>query len=126
MQEVAETKNKYLQESQIENVKSELESLPDNIDGFVRLLTMIDGFVRANGTADGEYEAIFTLVTTLDVMQSSQMEYDAVVKSTFPILAAIGFYDYLLLTGVLSAEEIKRFKGHANFPFSGAGGTPQA
>ena len=42
MQEVAETKNKYLQESQIENVKSELESLPDNIDGFVRLLTMIE------------------------------------------------------------------------------------
>ena len=115
MQEVAETKNKYLQESQIEDVKSELESLPDNIDGFVRLLTMIDGFVRANGTADGEYEAIFTLVTPLAVMQS-----------TFPFLAAIGFYDYLLLTGVLSAEEIKRFKGHGNFPFSGAGGTPQA
>lgn len=126
MEEVESNKRKYLEESQIEAIKAELESMEESTDGFVRLFSLIDHYVRVNGTADGEYEAIFTLVTTLDLMQSSQMEYDNVVKSTYPILSAISFYDYLVVTGVLTTEEIKRFKGSLNSQFPGSSGVPQA
>lgn len=116
----------YLEQSQIDSVKAELEGMTDSPEAFSRLLTTIDRFVRANGTADCEYEAIFTLVNTLDVLQSSQMNYDNLVKTTFPFLSAIGFYDYLLVTGVLNADEVKQIKTGIANPFGRSGGIPTA
>lgn len=115
----------YLQQEQINSVKAELESMGDSPEAFANLLTTIDRFVRANGTADHEYEAIFTLVNTLNVLQSNQFEYDALVKTTFPFLSAISFYDYLLVTGVLSADDVKQIKSGINNPFN-QGGIPTA
>ena len=126
MEESKPLNTRYLEPSQIEAIKAELETMSDNLDGFARLLATIDNLVRSNGTADGEYDAIFTLVTTLDLMQSSQMDYDAVVKSTYPILSAISFYDYLLVTGVLSAEDVRRFKDANIYSFNSGNGPAKA
>ncbi len=123
--EQAEQK-RYLEQSQIDSVKSELETMGDSPEAFAQLLTTIDRFVRANGTVDHEYEAIFTLVNTLDVLQSTQFTFDALVQKTFPFLSAISFYDYLLVTGVLSAEDVKLIKTGVENPFHSNGGTPTA
>ena len=112
MEEItADRKYRYLEQSQIDHIKEELEKMPDSKEGFAQLLTIIDHYVRVNASVDGEYEALFTLVTTLDVMQSSQMDYDKDVSATYPLLSAIAFYDYLMTTGVLSAEDLRQFKG---------------
>ena len=113
--------SKYLTQDQIDAAKEELEHMGENVQNFVNLLTMIDRFVRANDQADAEYEAMYTLVTTLDLMQSSTMTYDPTVATTFPILSAIAVYDYLLVTGVLSAADISQFKNGSLNPFGGGG-----
>ncbi|MCR5348240.1 MAG: hypothetical protein K6E59_01365 [Bacilli bacterium] len=118
--ELAET-SKYLTQLQIDAAKEELERMGENVQDVVGLLTTIDHYVRANGKADAEYEAIFTLVTTLDLMQSTTMNYDDAVKVTYPILSAIGIYDFLLVTGVLSPTDVKQFKDGKFAPFGGNG-----
>lgn len=126
MQEVeSKLASKYLTQDQIDAAKEELEHMGENVQDFVNLLTMIDRFVRANDLADAEYEAIYTLVTTLDLMQSSTMTYNPPVTTTFPILSAIAVYDYLLITGVLSSADISVFKNGSLNPFGG-GGIPKA
>ena len=105
-------KYRYLEQSQIDHVKEELEKMPETMEGFAHLLTIIDNYVRVNARVDGEYEALFTLVTTLDVMQSSQMDYDQSVSATYPLLSAIAFYDYLMTTGVISPEDLRQIKGN--------------
>lgn len=105
-------KYRYLEQSQIDHIKEELETMPETMEGFAHLLTIIDNYVRVNARVDGEYEALFTLVTTLDVMQSSQMDYDQSVSATYPLLSAIAFYDYLMATGVISTEDLRQMKGN--------------
>ena len=119
-------KSKYLQRSQIDAIKMEMDSMEEGNEGFVRLFSMIDNYIRINGTADGEYEAVFTLVTTLDLMQSSQMDYDASIKATFPIISAISFYDYLVVTGVLTPDDVKKFREGLGDHFPNGGGIPTA
>lgn len=128
MPEEIETKpdGKYLTLTQVDAIKDELNKLDGSADGFLRLLSMIDHYVRVNGTADGEYEALYTVVTTLDIMQSTKMGYDEIVKATFPILSAISIYDYFMLTGVLSAEDIQQFKDGALYPFNKKPGIAKA
>ena len=129
MAEEIETKavDKYLTLTQIDAIKDELEHIDGSVEGFVRLTSLIDHYVRVNGTADGEYEAMYTLVTTLDIMQSTTLSYDDVVKATYPILSAISIYDFLLITGVLSTDDIKQFKDGTLYPFNKkGGGLPQA
>ena len=116
---------RYLSQSQIDHIKEVLEGMGENPENFTELLTLVDHYVRANGKADGEYEALFTLLTTLDVMQSSQMEYSQAVRSTYPILTAISYYDFLITTGVLSSEDIRHFRDTA-FVNGGRNGTPVA
>lgn len=122
MEEIsADRKYRYLEQSQIDHIKEELEQMPDSMEGFAHLLSIIDHYVRVNERADGEYEALFTLVTTLDVMQSSQMDYDQNVSATYPLLSAIAFYDYLMTTGVLTPDDIRQMKGNpfGAFPDNG-------
>ena len=117
-------KFRYLEQSQIDHIKEELEKMPETMEGFAHLLTIIDNYVRVNSRVDGEYEALFNLVTTLDVMQSTHMDYDNAVSNTFPLLSAIAFYDYLMATGVISPEDIQHLKSN-QFGFPG-NGVPKA
>lgn len=117
---------RYLSQSQIDHIKSEFDKLGDNMEQMAGLLSLIDRYVRQNGKADGEYEALFTVVSTLDIMQSSQMEYEEVIKATYPILSAISFYDYLMMTGVLNPGDLHQLQDGAKFPFQGKGGIPTA
>ena len=126
MEEIStDRKYRYLEQSQIDHIKEELEKMPESMEGFAHLLTIIDHYVRVNERADGEYEALFTLVTTLDVMQSNQMDYDQNVSATYPLLSAIAFYDYLMTTGVISPEDLRQFKANG-FGIIPDSGIPQA
>lgn len=114
----------YLSSSQIEIVKAkvmESESIADNTACF----SLIDSFVRANGKADAEYEALFSILQNLILTTSSAMHYPERVSSTLPILFIIAYYDYLVLTGVMSEEDISRMQEEA-MRFAMRGGPAKA
>ena len=102
----------YLSESQIEIAKERVQasqSMADNMS----VLTLIDSFVRANGKANVEYETIFSLLQSTMTATSDIMAYPQRVKENLPLIFLFAFYDYLILTGVMSEDDISRLQAEA-------------
>ena len=123
MDDINPTENhRYLTADQLDAVREQLTKVGENTDAFLALALTVDSFVRNNNRADAEYEAIYTVIQTLDLMQSNQLEYTPTVRNTLPFLTALAFYDYLLITGVIAPEELKKM----GVNFGPMGGTPTA
>ena len=106
------TAKDYLSESQIDIAKSrvkECKSMADNVSA----MSLIDSFVRANGKADVEYETLFSLVQNAVTASSEMMRYSMLIKMNLPVVFMIAFYDYLVLTGVMSEDDIEQIKNDA-------------
>ena len=102
----------YLSPSQIEIAHQRVQdakTLADNIACY----TLIDSFVRANGKANVEYETLFSLLQNVMTASSDLMKYPTRVKENLPILFMLAYFDYLVLTGVMSEEDITRFQDDA-------------
>ena len=102
----------YLSESQIEisrNRVKEARCLADNMAA----LAIIDSFVRANGKANVEYETLFAIVQNAITASSDMMRYSSQIKMNLPVIFMIAFYDYLVLTGVMSEDDIERLRDEA-------------
>lgn len=103
----------YLSESQIEIAKQRVQSSATMADNMA-VLTLIDSFVRANGKANVEYETIFSLLQSTMTATSDIMAYPQRVKENLPLVFLFAYYDYLILTGVMSEDDISRLQAEAS------------
>ena len=103
----------YLSESQIEIAKQRVQSCVSMADN-MSVLTLIDSFVRANGKANVEYETLFSLLQSTMTATSDMMSYPQRVKENLPLIFLFAFYDYLILTGVMSEDDISRLQAEAS------------
>ena len=104
--------SQYLTEGQIDLAKEKIDNCKTMADN-LSALTLIDSFVRANGKNNIEYETLFSLVQNAITAQSEMMNYASQIKMTMPVIFMIAFYDYLVLTGVMSQSDIERMKNEA-------------
>ena len=102
----------YLSESQIDIAKQRVQSCVSMADN-MSVLTLIDSFVRANGKANVEYETLFSLLQSTMTATSDMMSYPQRVKENLPLIFLFAFYDYLILTGVMSEDDISRLQAEA-------------
>ena len=103
----------YLSESQIDIAKQRVQSCVSMADN-MSVLTLIDSFVRANGKANVEYETLFSLLQSTITATSDMMSYPQRVKENLPLIFLFAFYDYLILTGVMSEDDISRLQAEAS------------
>ena len=103
----------YLSESQIDIAKQRVQSCVSMADN-MSVLTLIDSFVRANGKANVEYETLFSLLQSTMTATSDMMSYPQRVKENLPLIFLFAFYDYLILTGVMSEDDISRLQAEAS------------
>ena len=117
--------SKYLSQSQIDHAKEELEAIGNNFDDFVNVLALIDRYVKNNETADDRYNALYRLLTGIDGALKMGEAFDEPIRATLPLISGIAFYDYLVLTGVLTSADLQNL---ATNPIHGMnrGGIPQA
>ena len=120
----APKESRYLNATQIDAVKSELEKVEDNFTNFGGILSLIDTFVRNNETADSEYEALYKLVRHMEGLIAANASFDPTISSTFPLISAISIYDFLVFVGVVSFEDFKQMRNNGNF--MNKGGIPKA
>ena len=102
----------YLTQQQIEAAKGRIltsAALPDTM----ACITMIDGYVRLNQTADAEYETLFNCIQNAMNALGDQMRYIKEIKDTLPVLFFLLYYDYLILTGVMSQEDLNDMRDAA-------------
>ena len=102
----------YLSPSQIEICKEKVNAAATVADNMA-CLTLIDSFVRANGKANTEYETLFAIVQNAITANSESMVYPEQIKVTIPMLFMLAFFDYLVLTGVMSGEDLERMSADA-------------
>lgn len=102
----------YLSESQLEIAKvrvKECASMADNVSA----MTLIDSFVRANGKANVEYETLFSLLQNCVTATSELMNYSPRIKVNLPLVFMFLFFDFLILTGVMSEDDIEAMQNEA-------------
>ena len=120
----APTNKAYLTSDQISHVREELDLL-SNFDGFLGVIALIDRYVRYNETADEEYDRFFELLNSLNGVQKEGLSYPENIKATLPLISGIAFYDFVLFTGVISADELSELQS-ASMKRSSKNGIPQA
>lgn len=114
----------YLTPDQISHVREELDLL-SSFDGFLGVIALIDRYVHFNETADEEYDRFFELLNSLNGVQKEGLCYPENIKATLPLISGIAFYDFVLFTGVISAEELSELQS-ASMKRSTKNGIPQA
>lgn len=99
------TPGKYLSPSQIDIIKSQAENVmdPKNQSRFIQL---IDGFVESNGTRTPEYSRLMEALKVSSELLSPSLHYPADVQQNLPFLYYLAYYDYLILVGVLTMEDV--------------------
>lgn len=117
--------SRYLSQSQIDHVKDELNSLGKDFEGFQDVLSLIDRYVRTNETADEAYDTFFGIVTKINEALPVSAELEDTIRATVPMLSGIAFYDYLILTGILTAGDLQTIASGPMSKFN-PGGIPQA
>ena len=101
--------SKYLTAAQIELVRNRLLESKRNHDN-LDILGLIDSFVRANEKVDEGYEKIFIIVKTALEANAGDFNYPDHVTLTFPIVTMLTFYDYLILTGIMSEQDLDKMQ----------------
>ena len=102
----------YLSPAQIEIAKNKV---PDLMNGQSQsdLITLVDGFVRSNGTADEKYEKIFSLLSEVKEMCLPQSSYPERIAQTMPMVYGLLFYNYAILVGLVTEEDIMEMQRKA-------------
>ena len=102
----------YLSPSQIEIAKSKVPDLmkAQSQDDF---LSLVDGFVRSNGKADEKYEKLFSLLSETKKMCMPESGYPERVMQTMPMAYGLLFYDFLILVGLVTEEDIAEMQRKA-------------
>ena len=81
------------------------------------LAVLIDSFVRSNGKADEKYLALFTALSNVSEICGKLNVYPIHVSETVPFSYAMLYYDFLILTGVISDEDIEEMRNRAMSAF---------
>ena len=102
----------YLSPAQIEIAKNKVPDLM-NGEGQSDLIALVDSFVRSNGTADEKYEKIFSLLNEVKGMCMSQSGYPERVAQTMPMVYGLLFYNYAILVGLVTEEDIMEMQRKA-------------
>lgn len=102
----------YLSPAQIEIAKNKVPDLM-NGQGQSDLIALVDGFVRSNGTADEKYEKIFSLLNEVKGMCMPQSGYPERVAQTMPMVYGLLFYNYAILVGLVTEEDIMEMQRKA-------------
>ena len=99
------TPGKYLSPSQIDIIKSQAENVmdPKNQSRFIQL---IDGFVESNGTRTPEYSRLMEGLAVPSELLPRFVPFPADVQQILPFLYYLAEYDYLILVGVLTVEDV--------------------
>lgn len=107
--ETPEEDSKYLTIAQIELVHQRLMESETSLKS-LDILDLIDSFVRANEKADEAYEKLYLVVKTSLEANAGGIDYPSHIMVTFPIVTMIAFYDYLILTGIMSEKDIDKMQ----------------
>ena len=107
--ETPEEDSKYLTIAQIELVHQRLMESETSLKS-LDILDLIDSFVRANEKADEAYEKLYLVVKTSLEANAGGIDYPSHIMVTFPIVTMIAFYDYLILTGIMSEIDIDKMQ----------------
>jgi|GEM_PF-2692464 len=107
--ETPEEDSKYLTIAQIELVHQRLMESENSLKS-LDILDLIDSFVRANEKADEAYEKLYLVVKTSLEANAGGIDYPSHIMVTFPIVTMIAFYDYLILTGIMSEKDIDKMQ----------------
>ena len=102
----------YLSPAQIEIAKNKVPDLM-NGQGQSDLIALVDGFVRSNGTADEKYEKIFSLLSEVKEMCLPQSNYPERIAQTMPMVYGLLFYNYAILVGLVTEEDIMEMQRKA-------------
>lgn len=101
------TPGKYLSPSQIDIIKSQAQNVMDPVHQ-PRLIQLIDGFVESNGTRTPEYSRLMEAMKVSGELLSPALRYPLDVQQNLPFLYYLAYYDYLILVGVLTVEDVMR------------------
>lgn len=107
--ETPEEDSKYLTIAQIELVHQRLMESESSLKS-LDVLDLIDSFVRANEKADEAYEKLYLVVKTSLEANAGGIDYPSHIMVTFPIVMMIAFYDYLILTGIMSEKDMDKMQ----------------
>ena len=107
--ETPEEDSKYLTIAQIELVHQRLMESESSLKS-LDVLDLIDSFVRANEKADEAYEKLYLVVKTSLEANAGGIDYPNHIMVTFPIVMMIAFYDYLILTGIMSEKDMDKMQ----------------
>ena len=99
----------YLSPSQIDIVKNRLGEAA-TFAGQRDLLTLIDDFVRSNGTIDESYNKFYSALKQVGDLCSTIGEYPPRVSETLALSYGTLYYDFLILTGVVTEEDIRQMQ----------------
>ena len=102
----------YLSPSQQE-IASEKSKEAKNIFEQIALANLVDNFVRSNGKADTKYLQLHESLSKLAALCSNVAVYPMNVAETLPFAYAMLYYDFLILTGVISEEDIEEMRTRA-------------
>ena len=102
----------YLSPSQIEIAKSKVPDLL-NGQGQSDLISLVDGFIRSNGTADEKYEKMYSLLSEVKAMCMPTSGYPERVAQTMPMVYGLLFYNYAVLVGLVTEEDIMEMQRKA-------------
>ena len=116
----------YLSSSQIDVIRNKLKLESFSLNEQLSVLSLIDAFVRSNGKADSEYDALFDLIQKTSVLSSEHYSYPDNIKQTLPVVWAVLFFDFLVLTGVMSEKDLTVMRENAMAAMGGGGSTPKA
>ena len=102
----------YLSPSQQE-IAAEKSKEAKNIFEQIALANLIDNFVHSNGKADAKYLELHGALSKVAALCSNVSAYPLNVAETLPFAYAMLYFDYLILTGVISEEDIDEMRSRA-------------
>lgn len=83
------------------------------------LSALIDSFVRSNGKADTKYLELYNALNDVSSLCTKLNVYPVHVSETIPFSYAMLYYDFLILTGVISEDDIEEMRQRAMSVFGG-------
>ena len=116
----------YLSQAQIEVLQNKIDPAKGTLAEQMGLVTLADAFVRQNGRANAEYEALYDLVQKTALINGGSLKYDERIRQSCPVLFFVAYYNYLILIGVLSEEDLERIQREALRQMGVGPKTPQA
>ena len=101
----------YLNTDQIEHIREVFNNSEDRTLGYGNVVSLIDQYVRANGTADEEYELLFNLLKAVNAVVPKLDDYAETIQATFPLVSSVAFYDLVILIGIVAPNDLNDLFG---------------